>query len=85
MKPHLLPSDFIRQPQKSGIDVFRTLAEVEFELVENALKESGGKKTEAWKTLKYPDRFAMLRRVKRLLKDYPDIAEKFQEVIRNYA
>jgi DNA-binding NtrC family response regulator len=66
-------------------DVFRSLAAAELGMVEDALMRSGGKKTEAWKLLKYPNRFAMLRRVKKILGDYPDLSDKFPELKRTYS
>jgi len=77
-------------PQQSGHeaaieqDVFSALAETELGMVENALLQSGGKKTQAWKLLGYKNRFAMLRRVKRILSDYPDLAERFPELRKGY-
>lgn len=65
-------------------DVFGSLAETELGMVENALLQSGGKKTQAWKLLGYKNRFAMLRRVKRILADYPDLAERFPELRKGY-
>ena len=65
-------------------NVFKKLAEEELKMVDKALIQSGGKKTETWKLLNYPNRFTMLRRVKRIIGEYPEIADKFPELIRRY-
>lgn len=66
-------------------DIFKRLAEMELRMVEDALIRAGGKKTQAWKLLKYRDRFSMLRRVKRIMKEYPDLAERFPELRKSYS
>ncbi len=65
-------------------NVFQTLAETELGMIERALLQSGGKKTRAWKLLGYKNRFTMLRRVKRILADYPDLAQGFPELRKAY-
>ncbi len=82
---HLSPHLFIQeQSGTDDADIFRNLAEYELKMVEDALIRSGGKKTEAWKLLNYPNRFSMLRRVKRIMNEYPDIADKFSELKKRY-
>jgi len=44
-----------------------------------------GKKTEAWKWLGYKKRFSMLRRVKRIMSEYPGLAEQFPELKKSYS
>ncbi|MFQ5901310.1 MAG: sigma-54-dependent transcriptional regulator, partial [Thermodesulfobacteriota bacterium] len=85
-KKHLVPLLMSQDmpSDESGRDVFKRLAEMELRMVEDALIHTGGKKTEAWKLLNYPNRFTMLRRVKRIMSEYPDIAEKFSEVKKRY-
>ena len=86
-KKHLEPLLFAqnRPVEESEGDVFKRLAEMELRMVEDALIRAGGKKTQAWKLLKYRDRFSMLRRVKRIMKEYPDLAERFPELRKNYS
>jgi len=64
----------------SNRDIFKTLAETELRMAENALIRSGGKKTHAWKLLGYKNRFSMLRRVKRIMNKHPELAERFPEL-----
>jgi DNA-binding NtrC family response regulator len=71
--------------EAADADVFRSLAVTELRMAEEALLRVGGKKTEAWKLLNYPNRFAMLRRIKRIFHDYPDLAETFPELSRRYS
>jgi len=66
-------------------NIFKTLAETELRMAENALIRSGGKKGEAWKLLKYKNRFTMLRRVKRIISEYPELAERFSELKKSYS
>jgi len=66
-------------------NIFKTLAETELRMAENALIRSGGKKGEAWKLLKYKNRFTMLRRVKRIISEHPELAERFPELKKSYS
>lgn len=83
LEPALFTRDGFSQARERNIH--KALAETELRMVENALIMSGGRKTEAWKLLEYRNRFSMLRRVKRILGQYPDMASKFPEVMRNYS
>ncbi len=86
-KKHLLPQLIEKDDKLSSYDeinILKSIAEYELRMVEEALIRSGGKKTEAWKLLKYPNRFSMLRRVKRILEQYPDLAERFPGVRKRY-
>ena len=83
LEPLLFSRDRALLPKKD--DIFESLAETELRMIENAMIKTGGKKTEAWKLLKYRDRFSMLRRVKRIIKEYPELVEQFPEVRRNYS
>lgn len=65
-------------------DIFYTLAEEELKKVQDALIASGGRKTEAWKLLCYPNRFTMTRRVKKIMAQFPELSEKYPELRRNY-
>lgn len=66
-------------------NIFKTLAETELRMAENALIKSDGKKGEAWKLLKYKNRFTMLRRVKRIMSEHPDLTEQFPELKKSYS
>jgi transcriptional regulator with GAF, ATPase, and Fis domain len=85
---HLVPLLFGTNPSPGSSqslgNVFKKLAETELGLVSEALIQSGGRKTEAWRLLEYPNRFSMLRRIKRLLNEYPELLEKFPEVKKSY-
>ncbi len=83
VEPLLMPRQTGRETTAEQ-NVFRALADTELKLAEKALIQSGGKKTQAWKLLGYKNRFAMLRRVKRILSDYPDFAERFPELKKGY-
>jgi len=83
LAPLLLP-----QGQHASIakgNIYRTLAEQEMRLIEGALLQCGWKKNEAWKLLGYRDRFAMRRRVKKIIQDYPDLSENFPELTKSYS
>ncbi|MFZ5926296.1 MAG: sigma-54-dependent transcriptional regulator [Acidobacteriota bacterium] len=60
------------------------LARTELAEVERALEKAGGKKTEAWKLLGLNDRYALRRRVLRLLENYPSLADQFPRVRAAY-
>lgn len=62
----------------------KELAKVELSYMEQALKVTEGRKTEAWKLLGLNDRFAFLRKAKVLLKTYPDLAPYYPTVHRLY-
>ena len=82
IEPLLLPKPAPHEISSS--DIFKTLAETELRMVENALVRCGGKKTQAWKLLGYKNRFSMLRRVKRIINEHPEVAERFPELKKNY-
>ncbi len=88
MPSHILPllyrEGHYLEKCPSKLNVFKRLAETELELIDIALKRAGGRKTEAWKLLGYPNRFSMLRRVKKIISDFPDILERFPEIKRSY-
>jgi DNA-binding NtrC family response regulator len=60
------------------------LARAELAEVERALAQTGGKKTEAWKLLGLNDRFALRRRVRRILQSHPQLADQFPRVREAY-
>ncbi|MFW6148045.1 MAG: sigma-54-dependent transcriptional regulator [Thermodesulfobacteriota bacterium] len=65
-------------------DVLRTLAETELAMINEALRMTNGKKTEVIKILNYPNRFSMLRRVRRISTQYPGILESYPEIRKSY-
>jgi DNA-binding NtrC family response regulator len=56
-------------------DLDRRLARIELSIINQALASSDGKKGEAWILLGLNDRFALRRRVKRILQAYPEMAK----------
>lgn len=66
-------------------NVFQVLAEQELRMVESALAQCSGRKTEAWKLLGYKDRFSMRRRVKKILQDFPETASLFPDLVLAYS
>ncbi|MBC2696211.1 MAG: sigma-54-dependent Fis family transcriptional regulator [Desulfobacteraceae bacterium] len=83
IEPLLLPQSTPHDGSSSNI--FKTLAETELRMVENALIRSGGKKMQAWKLLNYKNRFTMLRRVKRIMSEHPELTEQFPELKKSYS
>lgn len=68
-----------------GIDLDQHLARWELAYIEEALRSTKGRKTEAWKVLGLNDRFALHRRVSALLKKYPHMASEFSLVRELYS
>jgi DNA-binding NtrC family response regulator len=64
------------------IDLEGELARAELACVERALQVTEGRKSEAWRVLGLNDRFALLRRVKRIRDDYPDLINEYP-ILRN--
>ncbi len=60
------------------------LSHFELKLVQRALEKVSGKKSEAWKLLGLNDRYALSRRVKNILKKYPDIVKDFPLIQKLY-
>jgi DNA-binding NtrC family response regulator len=60
-----------------SIDLDAELARMELTLMERALYAAEGRKSEAWRMLGLNDRFALLRRVKRIREHYPSLIEVF--------
>lgn len=85
IQPLLLEQEIINIKQYKG-NVFKTLAETELAMIEEALLKTAGKKTQACKLLHYPNRYAMLRRVQNILKNPKnlDLFDKFPEVKKAY-
>jgi len=69
---------------KNGIDLDEALAMTELRYIQEALKMSDGRKTDAWKLLGLNDRFALGRRVKRISELYPQLVETFPVVRDSY-
>ncbi|MGH9825516.1 MAG: hypothetical protein ACREDR_19975, partial [Blastocatellia bacterium] len=68
-----------------GASIHEALARTELSLVEEALAESGGKKSEVWKLLGFNDRFVLHRRVRRILARFPHLSEEYPGIRRNFA
>jgi two-component system, NtrC family, response regulator AtoC len=68
-----------------GIDLDAELARVELAYMEKSLELTEGRKTEAWRLLGLNDRFSLLRRVKRIREQYPQLLEQFPLVRSRYA
>ncbi|MBI1929832.1 sigma-54-dependent Fis family transcriptional regulator [Candidatus Poribacteria bacterium] len=69
---------------EDGVDIQRELGHLELAYIEEALQKTDGKKTEAWKLLGYNDRYAMKRRVSRMLQEYPDLISEFDYLRTKY-
>lgn len=76
VRPRTLPAD-------GPID--RTLARTELACVDAALRVGSSRKAEVARRLAYRDRFALHRRVRRLLDRYPDLAAEYPEVGRAFS
>lgn len=63
------------QINKGGIDLNEQLAKWDLTYIEEALRVTNGCKTEAWKILGLNDRFALQRRVKTAIKNYPGLID----------
>ena len=68
-----------------GFDIQETLARTELHYIERTLAATHERKQESWQLLGYNDRFALRRRVKRILKSYPQLVEEFPLVKKNFA
>ena len=85
-----LPSDLTGdlRPEDQGISedgaLGEALARAELAEVERALEKTGGRKTEAWKLLGLNDRYAMRRRVLRILSSHPHLADQFPRTREAY-
>lgn len=92
-----LPLEIISPPNKrlgaisslhigeDGIDLDKNLARWELAYIEEALRSTKGRKTEAWKMLGLNDRFALYRRIGILLKKYPQMLSEFSLVRELYS
>ncbi|MBP6059267.1 MAG: sigma-54-dependent Fis family transcriptional regulator [Candidatus Saccharicenans sp.] len=69
----------------ASINLKQELARAELKLIEEALRRTGGKKTEAWKLLGLNDRFALRRRILDLMKDNPALIKEFPLISQAYA
>jgi DNA-binding NtrC family response regulator len=76
-----LPPMQVGQP---GFQIEAALAWTELSFIRDALRVAQGKKTEAWRLLGYPNRFALRRRVKRLVISNASSGEAFPEILDAY-
>ncbi len=65
-------------------DIQRFLAEVELYLVDRSLKEVRWRKNDAGERLGYPNRFSMLKRVRRHFEKYPELKARFRKLAKAY-
>ncbi|MCX5799929.1 MAG: sigma-54 dependent transcriptional regulator [Candidatus Eisenbacteria bacterium] len=93
-----LPLDVLRAPETKACEFVRTtmvagkttvdldleVARTELFYVEDALKKSGERKSEAWRLLDLNDRFALRRRVLALLGKYPELAGEYPTTAKLY-
>jgi DNA-binding NtrC family response regulator len=70
---------------EDGIDLDQELAKWDLRYIEEALRSTEGRKTEAWKLLGLNDRFALHRRVKSILKRYPHLISDFPIIQSRYS
>lgn len=70
--------------REGSVCLEKELARLELSYIEQALRLTEERKTEAWKLLGLNDRFALLRRAKSLLKSFPAIALEFPLVQKLY-
>ena len=70
--------------QNGGTDIHKELRRLELAYIEKALKKVGGKKIEAWKILGYNDRYAMQRRIKRIIQSSNNLLYEFPLVQKLY-
>lgn len=87
-----LPADItsavplLRQPREGEeIDLAAELARAELACIERALQITEGRKGEAWRLLGLNDRFALLRRVKKIRDDHPDFLNDYPILRTCYA
>ena len=67
-----------------GTQLAEELARLELSYIEQALRATNGRKSEAWKLLGLNDRFALLRRIKRIHARYPHLLETFPLIQQLY-
>ena len=67
-----------------NIDLDEELARIELNFIEEALRKTGSKKTEAWKILGLNDRFALRRRIKSIQKKYKYLTNEFQLIKQSF-
>jgi two-component system, NtrC family, response regulator AtoC len=67
-----------------GINLDAELARIELAYIQEALQQTEGKKSEAWRILGLNDRFALRRRVKRIGETYPHLITSFSLVQKLY-
>lgn len=73
------------QIAEDGMNLDQQLARWELTYIEEALRSTEGRKTEAWKLLGLNDRFALRRRVATLLNRYPHLASEFPLIQNLYS
>ena len=69
---------------EGGLNLDEALAKTELTYIEEALRLTEGKKTEAWKILGLNDRFALRRRVKSIAESHGYLLALFPLVRERY-
>lgn len=86
----LLEDDFkpsytkAKEVNEIGFSIHEALDRTELSYIEQALSATHGKKAEVWRLLGYNDRFALYRRVRRILKQHPHLKEEFPLLKANF-
>lgn len=65
---------------QTGPNIHEVLARTELSCIAQALRTAHGKKAEASRILGYNDRFAMYRRVRRILEQHPQMKDEFPQL-----
>ena len=66
------------------VDIHEELARLELAYLEEALRLTRCRKTDAWKLLGYHDRFTLYRRVRRIFSRYPHLSKEFSLVTSSF-
>jgi DNA-binding NtrC family response regulator len=75
----------VQMTDGDNFDLDGELARAELGHIERALRKTEGRKSEAWRLLGLNDRFALLRRVKRIRDQYPHLVSEFPLIQSRYA
>jgi two-component system, NtrC family, response regulator AtoC len=75
----------VRMANGGAFAIQEALARTELSYVEQTLGATHGKKDETWRRLGYNDRFALRRRIKRILELHPQLAGEFPLVKTSFA
>lgn len=87
-----LPGELMETPRGETLEnpaaeraaLEEALARTELAEAERALEKTGGKKTEAWRLLGLNDRYALRRRILRIMENHPGLADQFPRIVEAY-